>query len=92
MTGSPGIERPDDLTAEWLTDALGAGTVESFTVTRIGTGQMSECYRIGLTYSDGDGPAVLCYPTPNHVVGDYSVDEYVRVVAARGARLAETLA
>ena len=51
------IERPDDLTAEWLTDALGAGTVESFTVTRIGTGQMSECYRVAVSYSDGDGPA-----------------------------------
>lgn len=50
------VERPDDLTADWLTANLGGGRVESFTVERIGTGQMSECYRIGLTYSDGDGP------------------------------------
>ncbi|OBA90084.1 phosphotransferase [Mycobacteriaceae bacterium 1482268.1] len=52
------IERPRDLTAEWLTAALGAGTVESFSTERIGTGQMSECYRVVLTYADGaDGPA-----------------------------------
>ena len=51
------LERPGDLTSEWLTAALGAGEVESFTVERIGTGQMSECYRVGLTYRAGDGPA-----------------------------------
>ena len=56
MTDAP-IDRPADLTAEWLTTAIGAGTVESFTVDRIGTGQMSECYRVGVRYSDGDGPA-----------------------------------
>lgn len=46
------IERPADLTAAWLTEVLGAGTVTDFTVERIGTGQMSECYRIQLTYAD----------------------------------------
>ena len=51
------VERPDDLTADWLTATIGAGRVGGFTVDRIGTGQMSECYRVGLTYSDGDGPA-----------------------------------
>ncbi len=52
------IERPADLTAEWLTAVIGAGTVTAFTVDRIGTGQMSECYRVALTYDDGDpGPA-----------------------------------
>lgn len=51
------IERPDDLTADWLTATLGAGRVGGFTVERIGTGQMSECYRVGLTYAEGDGPA-----------------------------------
>jgi ecdysteroid kinase len=51
------IERPDDLTVEWLTAALGAGTVERFATERIGTGQMSECYRVALTYADGQtGP------------------------------------
>ena len=45
-----------DLTAEWLTvrdRRTGAG----FTFERIGTGQMSECYRVELTYAaDGAGP------------------------------------
>lgn len=50
------VERPDDLTAEWLTATVGAGTVESFAVDRIGTGQMSECYRVRLTYGRGTGP------------------------------------
>lgn len=51
------VERPDDLTADWLTANLGAGRVGDFTVERIGTGQMSECYRVNLSYADGDGPA-----------------------------------
>ncbi|TPG33520.1 phosphotransferase [Mycolicibacterium hodleri] len=52
------IERPADLTADWLTATIGAGTVADFTFDRIGTGQMSECYRVALTYTDGeDGPA-----------------------------------
>nr|WP_205267780.1 phosphotransferase [Mycolicibacterium sphagni] len=42
------------MTAEWLAAAIGA-PVAGFTVDRIGTGQMSECYRIGLTYDDGAG-------------------------------------
>ena len=53
------VERPDDLTAEWLTGALGAGRVAGFTVDRIGTGQMSECYRVRLEYADGEGPATV---------------------------------
>lgn len=52
------IERPGDLTSEWLTSALGAGRVTDFSFERIGTGQMSECYRVTLAYADGtDGPA-----------------------------------
>ena len=47
------LERPEDLTAEWLTAAIGAGTVERFSSERIGTGQMSECYRVALSYADG---------------------------------------
>ena len=51
------VERPDDLSAEWLTATIGAGRVGDFTVERIGTGQMSECYRVRLTYGEGEGPA-----------------------------------
>jgi thiamine kinase-like enzyme len=47
------VERPSDLTAAWLTAAVGLGTVTDFSVERIGTGQMSECYRIRLSYDDG---------------------------------------
>jgi len=57
LSNDAGVERPGDLTPAWLTAALGAGPVSDFTVERIGTGQMSECYRIGLTHADGaDGP------------------------------------
>ncbi|OCB32237.1 phosphotransferase [Mycobacterium malmoense] len=47
------IERPEDLTAAWLATAIGAGPVAEFDVERIGTGQMSECYRVRLRYADG---------------------------------------
>jgi ecdysteroid kinase len=53
------VERPDDLTAEWLTAAVGAGTVQRFATERIGTGQMSECYRVALTYADGNTGSVV---------------------------------
>jgi hypothetical protein len=46
------IERPSDLTASWLAEAIGAGVVADFAVERIGTGQMSECYRVRLSYAD----------------------------------------
>ena len=48
----PLIERPTDLTADRLTDILGGAAVRDFTVERIGTGQMSECYRVALTYAE----------------------------------------
>jgi Ecdysteroid kinase-like family len=48
------VERPSDLTAAWLTSAIGAGPVADFSVERIGTGQMSECYRLQLAYADSD--------------------------------------
>ncbi|MCG5433371.1 ecdysteroid 22-kinase family protein [Mycobacterium sp. MYCO198283] len=50
------IERPTDLRADWLTEALGDGEVADFAVERIGTGQMSECYRVALRYAAGAGP------------------------------------
>jgi Ecdysteroid kinase-like family len=54
------IQSPADLTAEWLTAVIGDGTVTDFTVDRIGTGQMSECYRVALRYADGaGGPATV---------------------------------
>ena len=46
------VERPDDLTASWLAATIGAGAVADFSVERIGTGQVSDCYRVRLTYAD----------------------------------------
>lgn len=53
------LERPEDLTRDWLTAALDAGSpVSGFSFERIGTGQMSECYRVWLEYAgESDGPA-----------------------------------
>jgi hypothetical protein len=52
------IERPADLTDDWLTVTLAAGRVIGHEAERIGTGQMSECYRVRLRYAEGDsGPA-----------------------------------
>src|SRR3954453_2481249 len=45
------VRQAEDLTTEWLADAVGA-PVESFEVERIGTGQMSQNHRVRLS---GDG-------------------------------------
>lgn len=42
--------------------------------------------------SDVAGAVVRCYPTPNRTVADYHEGDFVRVVAARGAMVAEMLA
>jgi hypothetical protein len=52
------IERPSDLTADWLSAALGA-PVTDFAYERIGTGQMSECYRVQLSGDSGRASVVL---------------------------------
>ena len=59
------IERPSDLTPEWLTAAVGAGTVTAFTSERIGTGQMSESRRVTIGYAPGPdgGPATVVLKT-----------------------------
>jgi thiamine kinase-like enzyme len=60
---SPAVIRtPDDLDAEWLGRVFG-GPVASFAVAPIGTGQMSETYRISLAYDHvehaGPGSVVM---------------------------------
>ncbi|MBX5485265.1 MAG: phosphotransferase [Mycolicibacterium hassiacum] len=50
------IERPEDLTAEWLGSVIGV-PVTGFDYERIGTGQMSDCYRVALRRAGADGPA-----------------------------------
>ncbi|RAV07575.1 phosphotransferase [Mycolicibacterium sp. GF69] len=50
------VERPAELTTDWLASTIGSPVAE-FAFERIGTGQMSECYRVTLTYANGeDGP------------------------------------
>ncbi|MDX1872878.1 phosphotransferase [Mycolicibacterium sp. 120266] len=49
------IERPTDLTDAWLTDVVGAGRIVGHDAERIGTGQMSECYRLRLRYAEESG-------------------------------------
>lgn len=47
--------RADELSTQWLSAQVNA-PVRAFRTERIGTGQMSECYRVVLEY-DGDAPA-----------------------------------
>lgn len=62
------IERPSDLSASWLAATIGAGTIADFTVERIGTGQMSECYRVRLTYADSDADSKPSADRPESAV------------------------
>jgi hypothetical protein len=52
----------EDITAAWLTAALGA-EVASFTAERVGTGQMGSCYRLILT-GDPSLPATVLLKLP----------------------------
>jgi hypothetical protein len=52
----PVIHRADDLSAAWLSDALGT-SVATFSVAPIGDGHMSDSYRVALGYEAGSvGP------------------------------------
>ena len=62
------IERPSDLTASWLAAAIGAGVISDFAVERIGTGQMSECYRVDLTYDEAEADPNVATDRPESVV------------------------
>ena len=61
------LRRPDELTAPWLSDALGTGALTGFRAEPIGTGQMSESRRIHLEYADeagrGEHPASVVLKT-----------------------------
>lgn len=53
------VSHPADLTNTWLAAALGAAVL-SFSYERIGTGQVSDCYRIAVHYTpDSTGPATV---------------------------------
>src|SRR5437016_785307 len=54
------------LTPEWLSDALGL-PISDVELTKVGTGQIGDCERLTLTYSERcDGPATLVAKVPSH--------------------------
>ncbi|HEX4218468.1 MAG TPA: phosphotransferase [Acidimicrobiales bacterium] len=57
------VDRPEDLTARWLSDALCASghdlAIAGVEFERIGTGQMGTTYRLHLNYEGSRGPATL---------------------------------
>jgi aminoglycoside phosphotransferase (APT) family kinase protein len=70
---------PADITADWLTSALGVEVTEA-TVTPVGTGQTGATYRVTLTYAGPvELPATLIVKLP-------SQDEAVRERVALGYR------
>jgi hypothetical protein len=75
-TSAPIFDGPEGITVGWLTDVLraaasGAGSgagadleIEAVEVSRVGTGQMGSCYRVGITYARGTGPDRLVVKLP----------------------------
>ncbi len=60
------LATPEHLTPEWLAAALGSGPIESLTLTKIGTGQMSETTRVTVAYAgEATGPASVVLKTPS---------------------------
>ncbi len=57
----------EEVTADWLAGALG-GSVESFSIEPVGTGQIGTCYRIGITGSEVVNRVVLKLPHPDPAV------------------------
>ena len=58
--GSVTIVTPENVTTQWLEEILDAGQVTSFISTRIGTGQVSDCYRLEIVYGPGGwGPKTV---------------------------------
>ncbi|MBA2607618.1 MAG: phosphotransferase [Actinobacteria bacterium] len=61
----PGITAEDLLTAAWLSDALNL-PIASVTLQPVGTGQIGDCERVTLTYSEAcDGPATIVAKIPS---------------------------
>ena len=57
------VDQPDDLSAQWLSEALHASghllTVSDVRFERFGSGQMGTTYRLDLSYDGLDGPRTL---------------------------------
>ena len=65
MTRETAVLRlPQDLSVDWLREALGTGPIADFTVEPIGTGQMSESRRVVIDYATGGGgPEIVVLKT-----------------------------
>ena len=97
------LHGPDELTHEWLTDvlrasgALGDAVVDGCDVTPIGTGQMGDSFRVGLTYDSdaGEAPSTVVIKfaaqddtsrSTGQALRSYEVEmRFYREVAARSA-------
>ncbi len=71
---TPVLRVPEELTREWLAEALGSDPVERFEVERIGTGQMSETRRVRVGYASGAdaGPSSVVLKTASADAGSRS--------------------
>jgi hypothetical protein len=58
------VDTPEELTPAWLSDALDA-SVNEVSFEPVGTGQMSSCFRLHVTYSAGEGPSALVAKLPS---------------------------
>ncbi|MBI5105426.1 MAG: phosphotransferase [Solirubrobacterales bacterium] len=57
-TDVPVVRHPDELTTAWLEQALGTGPIAGFALERVGTGQMSQSFRVTLEH-DGAPASVV---------------------------------
>ncbi len=60
---------PEAITSAWLAERLGqaAGALRGFTVSKVGTGQMCDSYRLTLDWADStDAPASVIAKCPSH--------------------------
>ncbi len=87
MEGELAVLRgPEDLTREWLAQALGTDRISGFEVEPIGTGQMSESCRMSIDYARGpdDGPSSIVLKTasaaPNSRAAGVGLGVYEREV------------
>ena len=67
---------PDGFDLEWLAARLGApaGSLRGMTSAKLGTGQMSDSFRLCLDWRGHDGPATIVAKCPSH-------DEHSRAIA-----------
>jgi hypothetical protein len=59
------VKGVDDLTTNWLSTSLNIIDLASFTTEQIGTGQLSECFRVHLHYSSATSPSITNGDTHN---------------------------